>query len=99
MQTICELDENDAHVLDHRQQHLTEVLGLFVLDAVELDATDLGDTLHQQSDVRAEAPVLLLRDTRDAEQHEVPAADIKWELVLPPEHRVVEFVAGAVDIA
>ncbi len=42
------------------------------------------------SDVRAEAPVLLLRDTRDAEQREVPAADIKWELVLPPEHRVVE---------
>lgn len=42
------------------------------------------------SDVRAEAPVLLLRDTRDAEQREVPAADIKWELVLPPEHRVVD---------
>lgn len=42
------------------------------------------------SDVRAEAPVLLLRDTRNAEQREVPAADIKWELVLPPEHRVVE---------
>ncbi|MBC8872161.1 MAG: hypothetical protein H8E44_22240 [Planctomycetes bacterium] len=42
------------------------------------------------SDVRAEAPVLLLRDTRDAEQREVPAADVKWELVLPAEHQVVD---------
>ncbi len=41
------------------------------------------------SDVRTEAPVLLLRDSRDAEQREVPMADVKWDLVLPPEHRVV----------
>jgi len=42
------------------------------------------------SDVQAEAPVLLLRDTRDAERREVPAADVKWDLVLPAEHQVVD---------
>jgi len=42
------------------------------------------------SDVQAEAPVLLLRDGRNAEQREVPTADVKWELVLPNEHRVVD---------
>jgi len=40
--------------------------------------------------VAAEAPVLLLRDDRDAELRAVPTADVTWQLVLPQGHRVVD---------
>ena len=46
METVCQLDEDDADVIDHRQQHLAECLGLALLRGGESDRTDLRDPLH-----------------------------------------------------
>ena len=51
---IGELDEDDADVVDHRQQHLAEVLGLAGLARGERDRPDLGDALDDVGDFRPE---------------------------------------------
>jgi hypothetical protein len=50
VQPVGELDEDDAHVARHRQQHLAEVLRLRVLGRLELDAVQLRDTVDQFRD-------------------------------------------------
>jgi hypothetical protein len=55
VQPVGELDEDDAHVARHREQHLAEVLRLRVLQRLELDALDLGDAVHQLGHLLAEA--------------------------------------------
>jgi len=47
---VGELDQDDAHVARHGEQHLAEVLGLRVLGALELDAVELGDAVHELGD-------------------------------------------------
>ena len=47
MQTICELDENDAHVARHCEQHLAEVFGLRFFVRLELDAIELGNAINE----------------------------------------------------
>ena len=47
VQAVGQLDEDDAHVARHREQHLAEVLRLRVLQRGELDAVDLGDAVDQ----------------------------------------------------
>ena len=54
MEPIGELDEDDADVVDHRQQHLAEVLDLALLAGRERDGADLGDALDDVRDVVAE---------------------------------------------
>ncbi len=56
VQPVGELDEDDAHVARHREQHLPEVLGLRVLQGRELDAVDLGDAVDQLGHGFAELP-------------------------------------------
>jgi len=51
---VGELDQDDAHVARHGEQHLAEVLGLRVLGALELDAVELGDAVDQLGDRLAE---------------------------------------------
>jgi hypothetical protein len=46
VQAIGELDEDDAHVARHREQHLAEILGLRVLGS-RTRAVDLRDAVHQ----------------------------------------------------
>ena len=44
---VGELDEDDADVLDDGQEHLAEVLRLLALLALELEARDLRDAVHE----------------------------------------------------
>ena len=54
VQAVGELDEDDADVVHHRQQHLAEVLDLALLAGRERDGADLGHALDDVRDVVAE---------------------------------------------
>ena len=64
MEAVGELDEDDADVVDHREQHLAEVLGLPLLARRERDGADLGDPLDDVRHLGAE----VLLDLLDAGQ-------------------------------
>ena len=51
VETVGELDEDDADVIHHRQQHLAEVLGLALLARGEGDGADLGDAFDHVGDL------------------------------------------------
>ena len=57
---VGELDEDDAQVLRHRDEHLAEVLGLLLLGALEVELGDLRDRIHEVRDLGAEALLDLL---------------------------------------
>ncbi len=48
VEPVAELDDHDADIPAHGQQHLAQVLGLQLLDVRELDLGQLGNTVHQQ---------------------------------------------------
>ena len=50
VKTIRELDENHADVVDHREQHLAEVLGLPLLARRERNRADLGHAFDDMRD-------------------------------------------------
>ena len=54
MEAIGELDQDDADVIHHRQQHLAEVLGLPFLARGEPNRADLGHPFHDMGHFRAE---------------------------------------------
>ena len=54
VQSIRELDENDANVLDHREHHLAEALGLGLGTAAELNLVELADAIDEYCDFAAE---------------------------------------------
>ena len=54
VEPVGELDQQDADVLRHRDQHLAEVLGLAFARRGELDLRDLGEALDQEGDLVAE---------------------------------------------
>ena len=54
VEAVGELDEDDADVLRHRDDHLPVVLGLGLLTALEGDPGQLGDALDELGDLRAE---------------------------------------------
>ncbi len=54
MEAVGELDEDDADVLRHRDDHLPVVLGLRLLAALEGDPRQLRDALDELRDLRAE---------------------------------------------
>jgi hypothetical protein len=65
VESVGELDHQDADVLRHRDQHLSEVLGLPLLGVLELELRDLGEPLDQEGHLVAEqAPELLHRGER-----------------------------------
>ena len=53
MQPVDELDEDDAHVLRHRQQHLADVLGLLLLVAAGAVLGQLRDSVDETADLRS----------------------------------------------
>ena len=55
VEAVAELDEDDADVLGHGQEHLTEGLDVSLLLVVDLQGHDLGQALHQHGHVGAEA--------------------------------------------
>ncbi len=60
MQSIGQLDEDDADVLHHRQHHLAEVFRLRLGLGLELDMGQLADPVDQFSHLRAEQLYQLL---------------------------------------
>ncbi len=61
MESVRELDQDDADVVGHRQEHLPDVLGLLFLVAVGAELGQLGDAVHELHDLRPE-PLLDVRD-------------------------------------
>ncbi len=55
VQPVGELDEDDAHIADHGEEHFANVLGLAVFAIGELDFLDLSDALDDVGDLLAEA--------------------------------------------
>ena len=55
VQAIGELDEDDAHIGDHGQQHFAYVFGLPVFAIGELDFVDLGDAFDDVGDLVAKS--------------------------------------------
>ncbi|MNN56027.1 hypothetical protein D3C81_1709350 [compost metagenome] len=55
MQAVGQFDEDDAHITRHRQQHFAEVFRLRLDLALEFDFFQLGQTVDQIGDRRAEA--------------------------------------------
>ncbi len=64
VEPVGELDQDDAHVLRHRDDHLPVVLRLRLLAARELDARELRDALDEEGDLGAEVGADLLRPGR-----------------------------------
>ena len=60
MEAIGELHQDDPDVVDHRQQHLAEVLGLPLLAGRKGDGADLGDPLDDVRHFGAEMLLNLL---------------------------------------
>ena len=54
MEPVGELDEDDPHVVGHRDDHLAVVLRLRLLAALELRPRQLRDALHELGDLGAE---------------------------------------------
>ena len=61
VQAVGKLDEDDSDVVDHRQQHLAEVLRLPLFGRRERDGADLRDAFDDVRDVFAEELADLLR--------------------------------------
>ena len=54
VQAVGELDQDDAHVARHREQHLAEIFGLGFLVGLELDAVEFRHAVDQLRDRLAE---------------------------------------------
>jgi hypothetical protein len=54
VEAVGQLDQDDAHVACHCQQHLAEILGLRLGLVLELDLVQLGDAIHQSGHRLAE---------------------------------------------
>ncbi len=64
VRSVGELHQDDADVARHGEDHLAEVLGLFLLARREVDLADLGHAVDERSDLRPED----LLDLLDARQ-------------------------------
>ena len=60
VQPVGQLDDDDAHVLRHGEQHLAHILRLLLLAGGEADLAQLGHALHEQRHARAEPLLDLL---------------------------------------
>ncbi len=54
MQPVGELDEDDADVLGHRDEHLAQVLALLLGQRLELDLAELGHPVDEIGHLVAE---------------------------------------------
>ena len=54
VQPVGQLDEQDAEVLGHRDEHLAHRRGLLRLLGVELEPVELGDAVDDRGDLGAE---------------------------------------------
>ncbi len=54
VKAVGQLDQDDANVLRHRQQHLAKILGLSIFARLELDLIELGYSVDHVGDGLAE---------------------------------------------
>ena len=54
VEAVGELDDDDADVYDHGEEHLADVLGLVIFAVGEFDFVELGDALDDVGDLIAE---------------------------------------------
>ncbi len=54
MEPVGQLDEDDAEIARHGEEHLPEVLGLLRLGTVEVEPADLGHAVDERRNVAAE---------------------------------------------
>jgi hypothetical protein len=54
VEAVCELDQDDANVVDHGEKHFADVFGLARFRSHHVQAADLGDTFNEVSNFRAE---------------------------------------------
>ena len=64
MKTVCELDEKHTDVVRHGEEKLPEVLALGRTFRDEVEPFDLGEAVHQRTDLRPEGLVDLLERRR-----------------------------------
>ncbi len=55
VEAVGQLDEDDADVLGHGQEHLADVLGLLLFVRQRAELAQLGDAVDEPGHVRAEA--------------------------------------------
>jgi hypothetical protein len=56
VQPVGQLDEDDADIIGHGEEHLAEVFRLALLFGLEVNFTDLGDAVYQVGNLFAEHP-------------------------------------------
>ncbi len=59
MQSIGELDDHDADIIRHRQDHFAEILGLLLLGTLERDLPDFRHPIDKMHHILAELPFQL----------------------------------------
>ena len=93
VQAVGQLDQHDANVVRHRDDHLAEILGLLFLAALKRDLRDLGHAVHQLRDLGTEVRLHLgQRRVRILDHVVQQAGDDRRhvELELRDNHRDVE---------
>lgn len=55
LEAVCQFDEDDAHIVDHRQKHLADVFRLARFRSRHVETADFCDALHKVRHVRSEA--------------------------------------------
>ena len=55
MHSVGQLDDHHADIVDHRQQHFAEALGLAILGGEKVQLAELGDAVDAARDFFAEA--------------------------------------------
>ena len=71
VEPVAELDDHDAEVVRHREDHLADVLGLMRVARLALKAPQLGYALHQAADLVAELEADVLDGARGVLRHVV----------------------------
>ena len=54
VQAVRQLDDDDADIVHHRQQHFSIVFRLAILGRIKVDLVELGDAIHARRDFFAE---------------------------------------------
>src|SRR5215207_8524305 len=54
VEPVGQLDEDDAHVVHHREEHLADVLGLLLLARLVADVGEFREAVHEVRDLLAE---------------------------------------------
>src|SRR3712207_9241971 len=88
VEPVGELDEDDAHVVDHRQKHLADVLGLLLLARLVAYLRDLREAVDEVRDLLAERVAYHVELDERVFDHVVEEPRRDRDLVRSEERRV-----------